>query len=114
MIGANATPWALGLMLFTLTTPTLGAHGRDLSQDESFAFDVGMVSGILSTTCMMEQAGILSSTDAGLFLQGVLQSMAEKETGLRLQASREGYAVGRRKYPNCPIPEIKGLQGQRP
>ncbi|CAK23298.1 hypothetical protein [Synechococcus sp. CS-197] len=53
---------------------------------------------------MLEDADLLSTDEARLFMQGVLESIVEKETGSRLEASKEGYAVAKRKFPDCPIP----------
>lgn len=80
------------------------AQDKQLSQQESFVFGVGFTSGILTTTCMLEETDLLTTVEARLFMQGMLESIVEKETGLRLEASKEGYAVARRKFPDCPIP----------
>ena len=103
VVNAIAAPSAFALMM-VCSAPPSNAQDKQFSQEESFAFDVGFTSGILTTTCMLEDVELLTTDEARLFMQGVLESIVEKETGLRLKAIKEGYAVARRKFPDCPIP----------
>ena len=77
-------------------------HDKQFSQEESVFVGVGFTTGILTTTCLLEDVDLLTTNEARLFMQGMQESMVEKETGLRLEASKEGYAVARRKFPDCP------------
>lgn len=103
VIKTIAAPSACALLMVCSGSPS-SAQDKPLSQQESFAFGVGFTSGIVTTTCMLEDADLLSTDEARLFMQGVLESIVEKETGSRLEASKEGYAVAKRKFPDCPIP----------
>ena len=103
MIKAIAAPSAFALLMVCSASPS-SAQNKQPSQEESFAFGVGFTSGILTTTCMLEDADLLTTDEARLFMQGMLESIVEQETGLRLEASKEGYAVAKRKFPDCPIP----------
>ncbi len=77
-------------------------HDKQFSQEESVLVGVGLTTGIITTTCLLQDVDLLTTNAARLFMQGMQESMVEKKTGLRLEASKAGFAVARRKFPDCP------------